>query len=274
MAQTPEVRALLKAFHERYPGATGSAAGALVDEAGRNSYVILADAVIGEDESPAFLDLGCGDGALLEYIAKLRPHASLSGIDLVESEVERACARVPQAHLVTGDVTEELPFGNRNFDVVTAHLVLMLLGPLDSVLAHVARVLRPGGRFGFVVDDLANTPSSYEHLMRCGMEGAGTLRPGTRFNAASDPRLYNESALRELLNAHGMRTERLQRFRLHAPLSPESAWERMCKAYPIGSLDDAGQERARAAIVGEVQQERMTEIMVPLRLCVAERVAA
>ena len=73
-----------------------------------------------------------------------------------------------------------LPFPDNCFDVVTANMVLEHLAEPGRVLAEVARVLRPGGRFVFVTPNRnhplvwsASTlvPASWRRLLARWMEG-------------------------------------------------------------------------------------------------------
>jgi SAM-dependent methyltransferase len=271
MTQTPKLRAFLKNFHERYPGVTAGSARTLRDAKGRTSYEVLSDAAFYRDDISSILDLGCGDGVYLELMSSLVPSASLAGVDFVEMEVARAQSRVPGALIIVGDVTEALPFRDGEFDAVTAHLVLMLLGSLDATLQNVARVLRPNGVLAFVTDDLARTPSSYEHLMRVGMAGAGTLRDGTRMSSSADPRLYDATALRSLFADHHLNLAILERFQVRTRIGEDSAWEHMRRSYPIGLLDDDRLNRAREAIIEEMRRHATDELMVPLQLGIAVR---
>jgi predicted TPR repeat methyltransferase len=257
MTQTPELRAFLKAFHERYPGATSKTASVLRDAFGRSSYDVVAEAILKDRMMDSLLDIGCGDGAFLGQLSALCRSATFSGIDLVENEVLYARSISPTANIVVGDLTERLPFADGEFDTVTAHLVLMLLGPLDATLDGIARVLRPNGLFAFVIDDLADTPNVYERLMRRGMESAGTLKPGTRFNTAADERLHDEDALRRLLRDHRFNVIRLRRYQVRASICSQSAWHHFQRAYPIGLLDGPQQERARMRSLPRLSEKRL-----------------
>lgn len=97
------------------------------------------------------LDLGCGDG---HFAQACPPHPPFVGIDpwwgpLVEAHGRTAYSFVAQASGAA------MPFQSEYFNTVVSNSVLEHIPDLDPVMAEVARVLQPGGRFVFCV------PSDY-----------------------------------------------------------------------------------------------------------------
>lgn len=145
---TPEE--LLRAYHAQHPGATARAFGDGRSEDGRSSYEILAD-LAGPGET--VLDLGCGDGHLLEILVGRGCRAGdLVGVDMSPEELARAAARpaLARVHLVEARA-QALPLAAASIDRVLSHLAFMLMGEVEVVVAELCRVLRPGGRFAAVV---------------------------------------------------------------------------------------------------------------------------
>lgn len=99
------------------------------------------------------LDIGCGTGGLaLAAAGVVGPSGRVNGVDASAEMVARArrkAARAGAAVQFDSAPAEALPFDDATFDAVTASLMLHHLtdANLRSVLAEVARVLRPGGRF-------------------------------------------------------------------------------------------------------------------------------
>lgn len=92
------------------------------------------------------LDLGCGDGALMDLVLSfLSERPAMVGLDPEPAEIGVAASRgVYQATVVgTGSA---LPFESGAFDLVFSNSVLEHLADLDATIAECARVLRPGGR--------------------------------------------------------------------------------------------------------------------------------
>lgn len=137
---SPGATNYLQAWHERHAGATSAVLGTLVDGAGRNSYRVLADAMLDGGE-PA-LDLACGDGYLLEL---MRSGSAYLGADRNVAELDAANRRLRHATPLVQADAARLPVATAALQSVSCHFALMLLQPLEDVLAELARVLRPDG---------------------------------------------------------------------------------------------------------------------------------
>jgi ubiquinone/menaquinone biosynthesis C-methylase UbiE len=139
---------LLRAYHARYPGATALAFAGGRTEDGRSSYQLLADLPRAGDR---VLDLGCGDGHLLELLIG-RGCRELVGIDMSPEELARAAQRpaLRGVRLVEARA-HELPLPAGSFDWAVSHLAFMLMSEVEAVVAELARVVRPGGRFAALV---------------------------------------------------------------------------------------------------------------------------
>jgi ubiquinone/menaquinone biosynthesis C-methylase UbiE len=93
-----------------------------------------------------WLDIGCGSGGNFATLAPLNPGRTV-GLDISPIALSFARKNAPFAELVESDVNEPLPFPDADFDVVTIFNVLyhQWVKHEASILAEVARVLRPGG---------------------------------------------------------------------------------------------------------------------------------
>ena len=125
------------------------------------------------------LELGCGTGRIAMPVARVS--RSLIGIDLSADMLARAVNRArrrprhQQPRLLRGDI-RLLPLATGSVgSVIAAYGVLQSLtsdADLDATLCEVARVLKPGGRFGLeLVPDLRKW-QSYQRQTRF----RGTLR--------------------------------------------------------------------------------------------------
>ncbi len=104
------------------------------------------------------LDLGCGDGQIARAIA--RTGASVVGIDPTTNQIDVASARAGGPVFAQAGASP-LPFPDASFDGVIACLVFEHIDDIDAAIAEVARVLRPGGRFTFMLNHpLLQTPGS------------------------------------------------------------------------------------------------------------------
>ncbi|MBL8517134.1 MAG: tetratricopeptide repeat protein [Betaproteobacteria bacterium] len=97
------------------------------------------------------LDLGAGTGLFGREIKRWAK--SLAGCDLAGAMVERCRASGIYDRVEQLELTPFLAsFGDGSADVVAATDVFVYVGDLSRIFAEVARVLRPGGRFGFSVE--------------------------------------------------------------------------------------------------------------------------
>ena len=99
-------------------------------------------------EGSRVLDIGCGPGNFTATYAEVG--ADVVGVDLAPQMIGVAAKRYPHITFQTANV-EELPFDDERFDVVVSGYVNQYLARPGVAFREVSRVLRPGGRFIFVV---------------------------------------------------------------------------------------------------------------------------
>jgi SAM-dependent methyltransferase len=114
----------------------------------------VADSVLdllGDVRGMRLLDLACGHGRIARELA--RRGARVTGADISDVLLERARAAEVDEPLgiayLKADVTSEGALAGELFDGIACNHGLADIDDLDGVLAIVARVLRPGGRFVF-----------------------------------------------------------------------------------------------------------------------------
>jgi ubiquinone/menaquinone biosynthesis C-methylase UbiE len=154
------------------------------------------------EAGPRVLDLGCGNGALLEA---LRGRIELGvGVDVSGAMIERARSRVTSPLLRFETISgPTLPFSDRSFDVVTSFLSFRYLD-WDPILREIRRVLAPGGRL--LIVDMVERPLGL-----------------------SDARLL----LRSFLNDRRRRLRERRFTRDLRALTTHPAWRRMLEHNPI-----------------------------------------
>lgn len=104
------------------------------------------------------LDVGTGEGQVARQLAAAG--ASVIGIDPIAAQIDVAAERGGGPRYLRSGA-ERLPFADASFDGAVACLVFEHIDGLDAALAEVTRVLRPRGRFLFLLNHpLLQTPGS------------------------------------------------------------------------------------------------------------------
>jgi SAM-dependent methyltransferase len=92
------------------------------------------------------LDVGCGTGVLArEAAVRVGPSGRVAGLDLNEGMLAVARRLRPEIDWRQGDALD-LPFAERDFDVVVSQFALMFFPDRPRALREMWRVLAPGGR--------------------------------------------------------------------------------------------------------------------------------
>jgi len=99
------------------------------------------------------LDVGCGNGVLLDQIHLIHKGASLFGTDIAKTRLKHAKARLPAAHLFSGDAGC-LPCEDGSIDwLFLAEVVEHMPDPV-MVLTEACRAVRTGGKLVISVPSL------------------------------------------------------------------------------------------------------------------------
>ena len=153
------------------------------------------------------LDLGCGDGRILQLLRrKLAGTWKCVGIDPNSEEVElaKSTGLYERLHVTGGDA---VPEPDASFDIVFSNSVVEHIPQLEPVLREVARLLRSGGRF------VLTTPAHGFHAALSGPGLLGRVATGekdrTKYLTALDHRVahlryWNEQQWREQLASAGL----------------------------------------------------------------------
>ncbi len=127
-------------YHDANPGITEDVLVDARDDEGRSPYDWLVEAV--PAGASTVIDLACGSAPL----ARLLTAARVIGIDQSAGELARAQELAgTENRLLTRASASALPIDDECADAVVVSMALMLLCPLDTVLAEIRRLLRPGG---------------------------------------------------------------------------------------------------------------------------------
>ena len=253
---TTALEAFLADFHDRLPGGSSAAFGALAvhDEAGQtyeSSYHALASRLAAAPAGPV-LDLACGDGHLLALLAATG--RARVGVDLSAGELRAAAARLGDGAALHQARAQALPLANGAVANATCHMALMLMAEPAQVLAEIARVLQPGGHL------LAVVPAAP-------MDAAGPCPAVAAFHAALDsqPRQIGWQGVRfdgvrpwrdatsvaNLLQPHFARWQ-ITRLQAEQRLTPRQAWAWFTGLYDLHLLPPEAWAPAEAAFLAHL----------------------
>jgi len=198
-----DVLADLIEFHTARPGITEATLGVCTTAEGKTGYDLLVERLPAGARN--VLDLGCGNGPLLERLAARTPRLErIYGVDLCASDLELARARVADERVVLlCEPGQALSLSDGTVDAVLSHHAFYLMDPVEPALAEIARVLRPGGVFAFVSFGPGHgPPEPLETMMQ--RFGELTQRDNPHFKGWGDRRVFSSEGLDALLFRSGV----------------------------------------------------------------------
>jgi SAM-dependent methyltransferase len=146
----------------------------------------LRELCIGIGRHTEVIDLGCGAGGPLTFIAESSGCAGI-GIDISEAAVESARKRVEQKGIsdrvsfCQADCNETLPLAGHSFDVAISIDVILHLQDRCKFVSQVGRLIKPGGQFIFTDAGVLTGTMTEEERQRRTLFGYTTFVP-TRVN--------------------------------------------------------------------------------------------
>jgi len=168
----------------------------------------------------ALLDVGIGTG--LGSVLFHKAGLEVSGFDHSRDMLEICGSKGFAANLVKHDLrTAPFPYQDASFDHVISLGVLNFYSDLSQVFSEVSRLLRPGGVFGFTVEE-----------QKPGQQAEYTIRTGDESgDEASKVRMYRHAdrSVKELLAQGGISV--LKETEFLADRYPDQAIDICFKAY-------------------------------------------
>ena len=147
-------RAGLKLLEKRIRMALGRKTRKMVERRGRNPEFQELEHDIAAVKPARVLDAGCGEGAVTMAVASRYPAARVEGVEVAAANVAiaRKLNRFSNVAFREG-LAEEVHtlFPVASFDLAYSFAVLEHVRDVEGTLRSIATVLRPGGRFCFVV---------------------------------------------------------------------------------------------------------------------------
>lgn len=209
------------------------------------------------------LDLGCGDGLLLEFLAR-GPGRQLAGVDLSSHSLSLARRRpaLAEAELEEGRA-QALPFADDSFDACVSHMALMLMSEIEQVAAEVARVLSPGGVLACVVGGGAVGGEAYERFLTLLRRTIEEAPASQRIPALGDKRTRSREGLDEVLGPAGFAAVDWETIPIDLSGPVEQVWAAVSSLYDLAPLDRATVEQLRKSFFAKVRDMTESDGHVP-----------
>ncbi|MHC4131759.1 MAG: ubiquinone/menaquinone biosynthesis methyltransferase [Planctomycetota bacterium] len=111
-----------------------------------------------EIENPTCLDLASGTGDITFRLAEKYPSGSIIGLDLAEPMIEKArkINKYSNVEFQPGNMCKT-NFPDNSFDIITGGYALRNAPVLQTALAEIARIIKPGGTAAFL--DFSKVPN-------------------------------------------------------------------------------------------------------------------
>ena len=100
---------------------------------------------LGDVIGKSAIDIGCGEGRFSRLLSQLG--ATVTGVDLTETFIERACSLSTGETYLQGNAENLQGIESDAYDIAVSYIVLVDLQDYRSAINAAYRVLRPGGLF-------------------------------------------------------------------------------------------------------------------------------
>jgi len=189
------------------------------------------------------LDIGCGNGALLNALASRIE----SGVGVDESKAIIARAKMKNVDIpnlgfekINGPI---LPFADASFDVVVSLMSFRYLD-WDPLLAEIKRVSKPGGKF--LIIDMVTVPvgfGEYPRLLKDKLRTMRDQRKNSEFNASLH-KLVSHPDWKKMLEYNPIRSEHEMKWYLESRFPGQKmeilnmAWNARIVAFDSGPVEN------------------------------------
>jgi len=154
--------------------------------------------------SSTWLEVGCGTGALSEAIVQRCEPSHLTCVDPSENFLAKSKERLNnKGKFLIGDATE-IPAGDDSIDIVVSGLALNFFPDLETALAEMKRISKPGGTIAAYVWDYAGRMDLLRYFWDAAISLDSSvleLDEGVRFPICNQDKLKNafqQAALSEV----------------------------------------------------------------------------
>lgn len=243
--------AFLHAFHAEHPAVTSEMLGHGRAPDGRSSYELLCDRVAGRRR---VLDLGCGDGLLLELLAR-ESGRQLAGVDLSPQALALARRRPTLGGVALHEErAQALPFPGDSFDACVCHMALMLMADIEQVAAELARILVSGGVLACVVGGGVVGGAAYDRFRALAQEALDDVPAAQHIPTLGDRRTRTREGFDEILTPAGFAPVEWETVIIDLSGSVEEVWGGLSTLYTFDVLDPGVMERLHESFAASARE--------------------
>lgn len=105
-----------------------------------------ASPVLQADPQPSLVDIGCANGAFVNFVLSRDGRVTCAGVDGMESLVDMARTEVPRAEFLVGDIRHRETLPRAAFTVVTMLTLHSHFDDIEGWLGNALGLCAPGGR--------------------------------------------------------------------------------------------------------------------------------
>ncbi len=255
----------LRSFHSRNPGVTSKIFAQARICSGKSSYDLLVDTLPDGGTSLTVLDLGCGDGFLLELLSEWKwKKLHLIGVDMSEAELHAARSRLASQEVtLLCEKADNLSVSDSSVDYVLSHMSLMLVNPIVDVIQELRRVLKLGGVLTAVVPGSVQLGDAYELFIQALRRAFD--RDGLELKSSvGDSRIQSIDGINSLFGENtGFSSPTIEDYVLKLDDTPEKLCEVFSFNYNVALLSSETQARLRDELIEKFKSALAEEGRVP-----------
>lgn len=269
----------LQSFHSLHPGVTPKVFAQAKLCSGKSSYELLVDTLPDDGAPLTVVDLGCGDGFLLELLGKRQEKKlHLIGVDMSEAELHAARSRLASQEVtLLREKAHDLSLSDSSVDYVLTHMSFMLMNPIVDAIKELRRVLKLGGVFTAVVPGSLQLGDGYELFIQA-LRGAFD-RDGLELKTRlGDSRTQSSDGIRSLFGENsGFSSPTIEDYVLKLDATPQKLCEVFSFNYNVALLSPESQKKLMNELMEKFKSARSEEGLTPysmgLRQITAKRIA-
>jgi SAM-dependent methyltransferase len=262
----------LQRFHSRYPGVTPKVFAHARISGGKSSYDLLVEKIPDNCAPLTVLDLGCGDGFLLEQLCQRKlQKLHIIGVDMSEAELHAARKRLASYEVtLLCEKAQNLSLGDSSVDYVLSHMSFMLMNPIVDVIEELRRELKLGGVFTAVVPGFLQMGDAYELFIQALRQAFD--RDGLEFKTRlGDPRTHSIDGIRSLFGENsGFSSPIIEDYVLKLDATPEKLCSVFSFNYNVELLSPENQEKLKCELREKFKSISSSEGLTPCSMGLRE----